>query len=287
MYIIKARAKINLFFHITRKSPDGYHLMQSLNVFADDIYDLIEINPASENGTTTKSGEFAYLLSNERNNLITKALEEFTSKLKYHCLLTKNIPIGAGLGGGSADAAMVAKFLVNQLSLQELQSFENIQNINERLLKIGADLPLCYYDAPSFCSGIGEIIESVYNFPKLHLLLVNPKMTLLTKDVFKNNSKIETSVIEDKILDFNNDLERLIQFLKPLTNDLSEAAIKLMPEIQFILTALKEQHDSRVVSMSGSGPTCFAIFSNQQSALQAEKNIANLFPDYWVKYTGS
>ncbi len=270
---IKARAKINLFFQITGKRSDGYHLMESLVVFADDVYDLIEISESEENSTSIVGGEFASLLIDEKNNLIDKALEAFTADIKYHCALTKNIPIGAGLGGGSSDAAMAAKFLSPN------------GDIIEELLKIGADLPICYHAEPAFCGGIGEIIDPVQNFPKIYMVLVNPKKTLLTKDVFKNNLRINTASIGNKPMDFSNNVENIIDFLMPLTNDLTEAAIHLMPEIKDILRLLESQDGCYFSRMSGSGPTCFALFKDKTSAILAMKAISIKNPNYWVKHT--
>lgn len=269
---IKARAKINLFFHITGKRADGYHLIESLIVFADDVYDLIELNEAKDNSTFIAGGEFASILIDEKNNLIDKALEAFTTDAKYHCKLTKNIPIGAGLGGGSSDAAMVVKFLVSN------------RDITSELLKIGADLPICYHDAPAFCSGIGEIIEPIENFPRIYMVLVNPRKALLTKDVFKNNTRINTALIQNKPTDFS---KNLIDFLIPLDNDLTESAIQLMPEIQIILKSLQSQKGCVISRMSGSGPTCFGIFNDPKSAIEAQKSIKEIYPSYWVKYTSA
>ena len=266
MHTIKAKAKINLFFQITGKRPDGYHLMESLVVFANDVYDLIEITPAVENSTSIKGGEFFKSLINEAN-LIDKALQFFSRDNKYHCQLTKDIPIGAGLGGGSSDAAMVAKFLKS--------------GINNDLLSIGADLPICYHAEPAFCGGIGEIIEPIKIFPELHLVLVNPNKMLLTKDVFKNNTKINTPPIQNKRMNYS--LEELIDFLKPLNNDLTDSAIQLMPEIQNILDLLSSQEGCCFSRMSGSGPTCFAVFKDKESAIKASANILTIQPNYWVK----
>lgn len=269
---VKARAKINLFFQITGKREDGYHLMESLVVFADNVFDEIEITEAEVNSTSIAGGEFASLLIDEKNNLIDKALEFFTKNMKYHCKLSKNIPIGAGLGGGSSDAAMVAKFLSAN------------EDVTTELLKIGADLPICYYNSQAFCSGIGEIIEPIKNFPKLYLVLVNPREALITKDVFKNNTRLNTALIQNKPKDFT---DGLIDFISPLSNDLTESAIQLMPEIQTILNIIKSQDFCLLSRMSGSGPTCFGIFRDSESAMAAQANIAKLYPNYWVKYTSA
>lgn len=271
MTILKAKAKINLFFQITGKRPDGYHLIESLVVFAEDIYDAIQIIPSNSNETSVIGGAFAGSLIDEKNNLIDKALDYFSEDKKYHCYLTKNIPIGAGLGGGSSDAAVVAKFLQSHIS-------------NEQLLKIGADLPVCYHAEPVFCSGIGEIIKPISNFPKLHMLLVNPNKTLLTKDVFINNKSRYREAIK-AIPESFNDINILLEFIKPLENDLTSSAIQLMPEISEILTLLTQQKGCVLSRMSGSGPTCFALFENKELAISAMGYISKQKPHYWVKYT--
>lgn len=274
MKLLKARAKINLFFQIIGKRSDGYHLIESLVVFADDIYDAIEITPNEINLTKVVAGDFAHLLENEQNNLIDKVFNIFDSQDKYLCQLIKDIPIGAGLGGGSSDAAMVAKFL----NKQHL-------DINKELSNIGADLPVCYYEVPAFCSGIGEIVEQVKNFPSLHLVLVNPKKTLLTPAVFKDNLQVNTKSVKPYPLDFSNDFEKLIKFITPLDNDLTVSAVKLMPEIQVIMDLLSLQEGCVISRMSGSGPTCFGVFKNKEEAIKASDVISNLKPEYWVRYT--
>lgn len=270
MTILKAKAKINLFFHITGKREDGLHLIESLSVFADDIFDDIKISPSTSNQVIVNDGEFAELLKNEKN-LISTVLEEFSTNF-YKCELTKNIPIAAGLGGGSSDAAIVAKLINKNLK-------------NTELAKIGADLPICYMAAPVFCSGIGEIIEPIKNFPKLHLLLVNPRKTLLTKAVFKHNKCLNTAKLANKPIDFSADSSKLLEFLLSLSNDLTDAAIDLMPEIADILALLAAQDGAIISRMSGSGPTCFAIFADQESAIKAQANIEKQHPVYWVRYT--
>jgi 4-diphosphocytidyl-2-C-methyl-D-erythritol kinase len=269
---LKAKAKINLFFHINGKRPDGYHIIESLVVFAEDIYDSIEITQAQNNLTEVIGGEYSHELINEKNNLIDKSLSSFTKENKYHCKLTKNIPVGAGIGGGSSDAAVVAKFLNKE-----------DHDINDELAKIGADLPICYLQKPAFCTGIGEIITEVKNLPNLYLVMVNPRKPLLTKDVFKNNQIINTPIISNKTIDFSNNLNHIIDFLKPLNNDLSIAATNLMPEIEEILALLKKQNDCKISRMSGSGPTCFGIFTNKEQAELSCKNISILKPKYWVR----
>jgi len=268
MQQLKARAKINLFFHITGKRDDGYHLVESLVVFADDIYDCIAITTAEANSTKIVGGEFAGLI--EGGNLIDKAVATFSDGQKYNCDLIKNIPVGAGLGGGSSDAAVVAKFLSNNASTADL-------------MKIGVDLPVCYYDKPAFCQGIGEKITGLTDFPLLHMVLVNPRKTLLTADVFKINKVINTAAVI-KPSGFDN-CAGLIDFLSEQRNDLTEASVALMPQIETIITLMAQQANCQIARMSGSGPTCFGVFPDEDAAILAVQNISNLHPEFWVKYT--
>lgn len=270
MHKLKAKAKINLFFHITGKRSDGYHLIESLAVFAEDIYDSIAITPAKDNFISIAGGEFAHLLEGE--NLINKAIQAFGENSKYHYHLSKDIPVGAGLGGGSADAALVAKFLNNNAS-------------TTALTEIGADLPICYHNKATFCSGIGEVIAPITDFPAIYMVLVNPRKPLLTKDVFKRNSMINTASLISKPSSFGNDAKRLIDFLLPLTNDLTEASIALMPEIQTALDLIAKQPGCKIARMSGSGPTCFGIFTDKAAAISASEHIINTNPEFWIKYT--
>ncbi len=126
------------------------------------------------------------------------------------------------------------------------------------------------------------------------MVLVNPRKFLLTKDVFKNNTRINTApiVIPEKLSFIRDDDEyglskNLLEFLTPLRNDLTESAIQLMPEIKIILNLLQSQRGCSLSRMSGSGPTCFGIFSDSASAMEAKKAIKATYPDYWVKYTGA
>ena len=272
MNLLKAKAKINLFFHITGKRSDGYHLIERLNVFAEDIYDTIEINADYSDKTKVIGGEFASVMANEQNNLIDVAIKKFFANEQLNCRIIKDIPIGAGLGGGSADAAVVLKYLNPHLTDLELA-------------QIGADLPICYYSKSTYCKGIGEILEPVQNLPEMYLVLVNPRKSLLTKNIFAFNKKTNTAPILDMPKNFSQDLQKFIEFLSDLSNDLTCSAIEMMPEISCILSLLEKEQNCKIARMSGSGPTCFGIFENRQDAIEASKNILQLHQEYWVKVT--
>lgn len=274
MSILRAPAKINLFLHVTNKLENGYHELESLVVFAQDIFDIIEIEESSDNCTSLLGGEFAQELQFESNNLIDKALMEFSNKNYYHCKLSKNIPIGAGLGGGSSDAAAVAKYL-NYTGC----------DLSEKLLNIGADLPICYNGTPAFLSGVGQKIQPVKNIPNLHLVLINCKKRLLTQKVFSSRQESYSEKLADKPVDFFYNIDKIISFLMSLKNDLSDCAISIEPEIKYVLHMLQTQEGCVFSRMSGSGATCFGLFDSLEKALKAEQNISIEKPEYWVRYS--
>ena len=274
---IIAPAKLNLFLHITGRRDDGYHLLESLFVFTEfgDEITLIE----SDTLSLTIDGLFQSVLSNEsiENNLVYRAAlllkEKYAVKIGAKIHLKKNIPVGAGLGGGSSDAAGVLKGL-NQfwnLSIDE----KTLMQIG---LSLGADIPACIAARSAVVSGIGEIINPITlsDIPFV-VLLVNPNKPLSTPAVFQQYRKGHFA--------FTKPLENEINFFKSVKNhnDLESAAITLMPEIQTLLTILKQQPDCLLMRMSGSGPTCFGLFQDLASAKLAEKKIRKLLPACWIQ----
>lgn len=271
---ILAPAKLNLFLHITGRRPDGYHLLQSLFVFTAFGDDIV-IEPTNEL-TLTIDGDFYKTLSSEpiEKNLVYRAAELLRKKFhiskgaRIH--ITKNIPVGAGLGGGSSDAAAVLKGLNILWDLQ--LSTEALCEIG---LSLGADVPSCIVAKPTIISGIGEIIQpTTLPFTSSWVLLVNPNKPLSTQKVFqeykKNNNPF--SVVMDNTHD-----------TKQYHNDLEPVAIHLLPEIQEILDQLSNQPGCIMARMSGSGPTCFALFMDSLPAEQAEKKLRMRFPTYWTQ----
>jgi 4-diphosphocytidyl-2-C-methyl-D-erythritol kinase len=271
---ILAPAKLNLFLHITGRRSDGYHLLQSLFVFTAFGDDIV-IEP-SDKITLTIDGDFYKTLSSEpiEENLVYRAA--VLLQKKYHvtqgaCIhIKKNIPVGAGLGGGSSDAAAVLKRLNTVWNLQ--LSTETLCEIG---LSLGADVPSCIVAKPAVISGVGEVIQpTTLPFAYAWVLLVNPNKPLSTQRVFqeykKNNNPF--SVIMD---DTHN--------TKQYHNDLEPIAILLLPEIQIILDQLNNQTGCTMTRMSGSGPTCFALFSDLLLAKQAEKKLRERFPNYWIQ----
>ncbi|MCX7120803.1 MAG: 4-(cytidine 5'-diphospho)-2-C-methyl-D-erythritol kinase [Gammaproteobacteria bacterium] len=276
---IIAPAKLNLYLHITGRRDDGYHLLESVFVFTQ-FGDVITISE-SDVLSLKIDGPFKSTLLNEsiENNLAYRAAQllqrKYTVSRGAEIQLTKNIPIGAGLGGGSSDAASV---------LKGLNQFWGL-NITEKTLmqlglSLGADVPACIAAAPALVSGIGENITPVdLSFMPSFVLLVNPYQPLSTQTVFQYYKKNNAA--------FSPASQKEINLDTVLTNhnDLEAAAITLQPTIQIILDNLKAQAHCALARMSGSGPTCFALFYDIASAKSAEKTIQGLLPNYWVQLT--
>ncbi|OGT39926.1 MAG: 4-(cytidine 5'-diphospho)-2-C-methyl-D-erythritol kinase [Gammaproteobacteria bacterium RIFCSPHIGHO2_12_FULL_36_30] len=280
---ITAPAKLNLFLHITGRRDDGYHLLESLFVFTE-FGDIVDIK-SDKTLSLVIDGPFAETLKNEsiENNIAYRAA--LLLQKKYRVLdgakihLIKNIPIGAGLGGGSSDAAAVLKGL-NQLWNLNL----NLETLCEIGLLLGADIPACIIAKPAIISGIGETItpfELPFSIP---VLLVNPNLPLATSAVFqayKNNHQPFTVCLNQKINTANYTV--LIDSLAAAHNDLQTSALQLLSEIQTILILLRQQSGCDLARMSGSGATCFALFSDFSAAESAMKIITKNHPTFWIQ----
>jgi 4-diphosphocytidyl-2-C-methyl-D-erythritol kinase len=281
---MKSFAKINLYLEIIGQRADGYHLLDSLMVLVD-IFDNIEIEKSDHLELVIKSSNHNFSQQDWRQNIIIKAVnllaKEFTFDPKIKISLTKNIPVAAGLGGGSSNAATI---------MLMLNDFYNLGLSEKRLLelglKIGADVPF-FLNAltnkkPVFVSGIGEVLKTFEGtIPHLHLLIVNPNQPLSTKQVFELFAQ-DCGFKKDKILvDDNQDILTLSQ---NHNNDLENPAIKIIPKIALILNALKEEK-CLLARMSGSGASCFAIFENAAELENCYKKLQKIFPDFYLKKT--
>ena len=269
---IKAPAKINIGLNIISKRDDGYHNLETVFYQINDLFDVL---------TVEKSENFELILIDEnkdleKNNIISKAvqlLEDKTSvKITPKILLKKNIPIGAGLGGGSSDAASILK-AINELYKLEL-SFEELKSIS---LKLGSDVPLFLYDYPTIGKSRGELLEKVNIKIDYPILLVNPKIHISTKEAFSNIIPKEnlfnySNIQNGKISDWKN----------KLTNDFEKSVFKFYPEIEEIKTKLYK-NGALFSLMSGSGSTVYAIFDSLEKANLA----AELFPKQYFTFVGN
>ncbi|MCI5061048.1 MAG: 4-(cytidine 5'-diphospho)-2-C-methyl-D-erythritol kinase [Alphaproteobacteria bacterium] len=279
---IQAPAKINLNLHVTARREDGYHTLQSFVVFAD-LADEIEISPASEFSFEI-DGLFAGVLEERamlQNNLVVRAARGIAELVQkpLHCSirLTKNIPVGAGLGGGSADAAATIKGLLQFWNVTIDQ-----KQLSPFLESLGADVPVCYEGKSCFVEGIGEIIHLLPDaIPQTHVLLIYPGVFCSTPQVFQN--------FEEPFLNKTNfptvfqDQDALFAYLKTTQNSLSKSAQNLVPEIKDVLLCLEEQQGCRLARMSGSGSTCFGLFESSEMCQQAGEEVKKTHSHWWVR----
>lgn len=271
---ILAPAKINLYLHVTGKRDDGYHLLDSLMV-PTKLCDVIEV-AAAENIALEVVGEFASVAGDSADNIVIKAARMLAQAAGRNpdvkIILHKNIPVGAGLGGGSADAAAVLKLL---------NEFWGIGYSADRLaeigLSLGADVPFCLYGSPAVISGIGEAIKPA-NVPPLYVVLVNPNKHLATKDVFTYRA-FDFGAAAAQI---PQDAAGFLPFLRSCRNDLEANAIALVPEINDVLAVIGRQRGCLLARMSGSGATCFGLFDNHDNLAAAAQNIKGFEGGWWV-----
>ncbi len=276
---MKAFCKINLFLHITGKRDDGYHSLESLFYFPN-IYDEIEITEGEE--SLFIMGKFAHKLQGDaENNIIFKAYkllqQKFPEKVpELSFLLVKNLPVASGIGGGSANAALVLRELNKRyhLGLSTIDLFK-------LGVKLGADVPVCILSEPCFAQGIGEVITPVPNFPKIHLVLANPNVEVSTAEIFKMGFSEFSAPVKNNF-EFSR-TQSLIDFLDGTHNDLEKNALQLCPSIHDVLADIGSQEGNLLARMSGSGATCFGIFETKDKALQAKQNIISKNPNWWVE----
>jgi 4-diphosphocytidyl-2-C-methyl-D-erythritol kinase len=277
-----AYAKINLFLHILGKYDNGYHNLESMVVFAD-LSDELEIISGFDSNSLNITGEFSGNLigTNILNIIANKFNSNFNISNQYQINLKKNIPVSAGIGGGSADAAAFLRYLayVNNINYKD-QSFLDFA------AKIGADIPCCLYSSNLLFSGIGEKIKQI-SLPKLHMILVNPRKNISTKDIFNSIKTTSYRNSINNISDFR-DVFELVKFLKSHTNnDLQQYVISNYVEIKDVIDVITQTENCLFTRMSGSGATCFGIYENKDMADNAVKYIRSLKSDWWVRSVAS
>ncbi len=274
---VAAPAKINLYLHVLGRRDDGYHLLDSLIVFLD-LADTVSVSLA-DGLSLGLSGPCAPAIEGGKDNLVLEAARALAEaggcQANAAIELTKRVPVAAGLGGGSADAAAAL------LALSELWGLEiPAQGLADIALGLGADVPVCLASRPAFVGGIGEELEPAPELPPAWVLLVNPGKALATKDVFAAHGGGFTRPGR-----FNASLEdagTLASALAPLGNDLTAAALRLAPEIGDVLKAIEATEGCLLARMSGSGATCFGLYDDEATATAAAGAIRRAHPDWRV-----
>ena len=281
-----ARAKVNLTLRVVGRRVDGFHDLESVVAFADCADRLSLVGGAELQLATT--GPLADACGEVADNLVLKAarlLGERVPGLKTGTFtLHKVLPVAAGIGGGSADAAAALRLLAraNGLAIDD-------GRLTEVAKLTGADVPVCIPSRACVMTGVGENLLPL-KLPKLPCVLVNPRVAVATKDVFQalglRNGELlvgATDVIRAMVWPEDGAKAReWIDALASATNDLEEPAIRIQPVIGKVLSALGEADGARLVRMSGSGATCFAIFDDPIAAQAAARKILLAHAQWWV-----
>jgi 4-diphosphocytidyl-2-C-methyl-D-erythritol kinase len=274
-----AFAKINLTLAVLGRRADGFHEIDSLVAFTA-LGDDVALEPG-ETLDLAVEGPFAGALGS--GNLVIEAAEAakaLHSELRLgRFRLMKRLPVAAGLGGGSADAAAALRLLAraNRGTLPET----TLTTLAQRL---GSDVAVCLGSRPSLMTGRGEKVKPVTGFPSCGVLLVNPGLPLATQEVYAalKAGPVPAWPNEVEAPNFTGDFAKLIDYVAARRNALEAAAIAFVPMIKDVLAALSRLDGARISRMSGSGPTCFALFATEDEAKRAAAALSQSHPDWWL-----
>ena len=273
----KAAAKINLTLRVLGRRPDGYHEIESLVAFAD-LADTLTLQPGGDVALDI-AGPFAAACGPAADNLVLKALvalRERVGGLKAgRFSLKKNIPVAAGLGGGSADAAAALRLLARANGMAGDDA-----RLASAALEVGADVPVCLASKPCIMRGVGDLLSDPYGLPALPAVLVNPGVPLATREVFAGFFGAPGS--KKYLANVPITFDGMIGFLNEHGNDLTQAAIACAPAITDVLMALRALPGVQLVRMSGSGPTCFGLFRSPGEADAAARRLKIERKEWWV-----
>jgi len=279
--IEEAPAKVNLTLAIHGRRADGYHELESLVAFAR-CGDRLSLLPGEPLGLSV-SGPFARAVGPTSDNLVLKgacALARQVSGLELGSfVLVKHLPVAAGVGGGSADAAAALRLLAraNALDLADLRLANAAKGT-------GADVPICVDPRPRIMRGIGEKLSEPLPLPRLAAVLVNPGVPVATREVFGALAapRLSTPNATGRQAQIPLRREELLAFLRTHGNDLEAPAISIAPVIAEVLARLRAAPGCELARMSGSGGTCFGVFASEIVAMAAARDISATNPPWWV-----
>ena len=276
----KAPAKVNLTLRVIGRRADGYHEIESLVAFAD-VGDALTFNPGGALALRV-AGPTAAAAGQIADNLVLKAaraLAERVERLKLGGFaLSKRLPVAAGLGGGSADAAAALRLLARANGLAP-----DDPRLMQAARATGADVPVCLDPRPRFMRGIGEVLSDPLDLPRLFAVLLNPGVAVATKDVFAALAVPTAGQTAPAAICTGT--AALLDEIARGRNDLEGAAIELEPAIADALAVLRKLPGCRLARMSGSGATCFGLFDSMDAARRAARRLRVGYPDWWVRAT--
>lgn len=279
-----APAKVNLTLRVIGRRGDGYHEIESLVVFAD-FGDRLSFSRGDKLALTVH-GPSAAQAGEGDDNLVLKAARSLAARCPDLMLgafsLDKRLPVAAGLGGGSSDAAAALRLLAGANSLPG-----DDPRLYAAARATGADVPVCLDPRARTMRGIGEVLSRPLALPPLPAVLVNPGVALATKAVFAGWTPAAAhglAVDLDMVAKLTS-REELVQFLDTQSNDLEAPAVALQPVIADVLTALRGLPHCKLARMSGSGATCFALFAAPDTAQRGAEILRGKYPHWWVRAT--
>jgi len=276
--VASAPAKVNLYLQVTGRRADGYHLLDSLVAFAG-VGDTIDVRPA-DGLRLSVTGPFASAVPTGPENLVLRAARALAASAgvgaRAHIRLIKRLPVAAGIGGGSADAAAALKAL---MALWRVNP--TAEGLHELALTLGADVPVCLAGHPASVGGIGEDIKEAPRLPACWMVLANPGVELSTPSVFKRREGPFSVATPLRVPPA--DAEELAKRLAERRNDLTGAAVALRPEVGTVLAELDLLPGALLSRMSGSGATCFVLFAAREDAERGAQRLRQEHPDWWIE----
>jgi 4-diphosphocytidyl-2-C-methyl-D-erythritol kinase len=283
-----APAKINLALHVTGQRADGYHLIETIAVFAG-IGDRIGVGAAKADSFSITGPEAGALRADDpAQNLVIRARDMLRAAIvgagrhapPVALVLEKALPAGSGIGGGSADAAATLTALIARWNADDIAD-----TIHEKAVELGADVPMCLRSRPLVARGVGEFLTPLAAMPPLAMVLVNPRRHVSTPAVFsalvrKDNPPIP--IVETAGLSTARDWANWLAGHS--RNDLQAPSIGLTPDIAGCLDDLR-QTGPLLARMSGSGATCFGLYDDMDAAERAATHLLRQRPDWWITAT--
>jgi 4-diphosphocytidyl-2-C-methyl-D-erythritol kinase len=283
----RATPKLNLTLRVLGRRPtDGYHELESLVAFATDIADIITLTPGDSCSVIT-TGPFAGSLAGE--NLVLTALNRVAAAAPYVQLgtvtLEKNLPIAAGIGGGSADAAAVLRAIQRANATNPVTA-----NLDWHALatSLGADVPVCLTSCAQVMRGVGELLVARPPLPELAAVLINPRAPVpadKTAQVFRRlaatplvGSPTTTPALQQAL-----SRAELLALMRNIGNSLTAPARTIVPAIDTMLAALNASPNCELAQMSGGGPTCFGIYADMAAAAAAATHLSQHHPSWWIR----
>lgn len=282
-----APAKLNLTLEIRGRRSDCYHELVSLVAFAD-VGDRLSLEPRDWREVSLQpTGPFAAALDGE--NLVLRAarafLDAYPDARGGRFVLDKRLPVAAGLGGGSSDAAAAVRLLARASASAGFPERADLDGLAPALSRLGADIPVCLIARAAWMTGIGERVAPLAAMPDAHAVLVNPGIPLTTRDVFAALKAPPLPDNDTQPVELPSgfpDLESLIGFLRERRNDLEPPARARAPVIAELLAALAGMPGCLLARLSGSGPTCFGLFGTSQAANAAARELSQRKPNWWI-----